>query len=639
MKRYAKLTRINNCKNIRIKSLIDNKLIGRFAGLSCADVVNINSYYNHTKYSYVMYKNGRGINIDKISKQYDDSFKNGLEVSLSINSYESNFITAINKLALFKKLHIEWIDKYNSTYTYAPLREIISDFNNRHIEDFKTFSLCNLFTDGLYIKVGNVIYTCDSSYSNLINIATDSGIIVNIPIGEVDITPNRENLQFTDKTKKAIAFYTNEVKKELKEIVEKIQTTSFTLKQFYEYAISSIITYTKGHCTLKIKKQDATIDVTKCKINNAYIPEMFDVFLKEIRVVGIYKNEIYKVFNSGKYYNYRRLNIGSIRLDCICAEGAYLGIKLDRVTKSVTLDWYKDNYIGDKCVVVVPSFDIIKKSINHYLNSWDSKILNDCVTYLFDTLEYYNLSNDAVPESYKKSYSESHKKQKVKVISDIPVRQYLGTFGSCSYSMNYLRQLPETGTIIYSAHTKDDADICALASLLANVNNVSIITVKKKHLKAFETNRRFVLLEDFLDFPNTILKKVVTVKIIRRNYASIASNLGFSFNGLPIVKEFRKKYANYNRYIEGIEATNSFIKELLDKYETKGWYNKADVEYFSINDEETNALNTVQDLLANREEIARCIAFFMYGKHSKIGINKPHINICKYLKKFKYDCI
>ena len=41
--------------------------IGRFSCLACVDVAHITSYYDGVKYSYVMYKNGGGINIDMLS--------------------------------------------------------------------------------------------------------------------------------------------------------------------------------------------------------------------------------------------------------------------------------------------------------------------------------------------------------------------------------------------------------------------------------------------------------------------------------------------------------------------------------------------------------------------------------------------
>lgn len=614
--------------------------IGRFAGLSCADTVNINSYYNNIKYSYIMYKNGKGINIDKISElqgDFNKPFKNGLEVSISISCQEKDLQEAIGKLILFKKLHIEYIDKNSGDSSYF-LRSTIEEFNSRTITDFKTFSMCTTLNRGRYLRVGNILYDNLDLWNDL---HTESGIIINIPIGEVDITPNREELQFTDRTKNTISHYVDDFKKELQEIVSNIQSTDFTLKQFYGYAVSNYIEYkylstSTNDYSLNIYKEDVRLDFTSCNIKGKPIPENFNVFFKDLRILRIDKSYIYKVCNPGKRYGWRILNMGNMLLSSIFEEEAFIGVKLDSVTKAVTLQWYKDECIGDACVAVLYDLKELKEQIRHFLYNWNQKELEICIDYLFDIIEIYNLANDSVPESYKKSYKEKHKKVKIKDSneSDIPIRLY----NCSSYTMMYLKHLPKEGTVIYTAHTKEDSNIVKLAHLLSPLSIVNVITVRKEYFPLFEKDKRFILLEDFLDFPNNILKKIVTARIIMRSFYSI-STTNNNFNSVPIVKEFHKKYLSYIMANNTPVAAAPGIKEILDRYEAKGWYNKADVAYFSISDTDKDALNTIQYMQENRSEIIRCMAFFIFGKNSRIGINKPYINICKYLKKFKYECI
>ena len=143
--------------------------IGRFSCLSCADVANINSYCNGKKYSYIMYKNGGGINIDKLSEVEGD-FKNGLEVSIEVNLYGFTALSvSIQKLCLFDKLYIEYKG------TNSRLKRDIEEFNNRKVKNYKNFSRCSEVISGRYFRVGNVIY--DFPYDLRVSVANADAFV------------------------------------------------------------------------------------------------------------------------------------------------------------------------------------------------------------------------------------------------------------------------------------------------------------------------------------------------------------------------------------------------------------------------------------------------------------------------------
>ena len=177
--------------------------IGRFSCLSCADVANINSYYNGTKYSYLIYKNGSGINIDKVSETEGD-YKNGLEVSISYSVPNiSVFTKAITKLCLFDKL---WIEYQGNN---PDLKEMVKAFNNRVIQNYDTFSICDIvgYDSALaynnYFKIGRVLYEITDVFQYSNRLCTKL-LLIDIPVGSVGITPNRENLQLTESSKSYI---------------------------------------------------------------------------------------------------------------------------------------------------------------------------------------------------------------------------------------------------------------------------------------------------------------------------------------------------------------------------------------------------------------------------------------------------
>ncbi len=610
--------------------------IGRFAGLSCADVVNINSYYEGVKYSYLMYKNGKGINIDKLSETNSSPearFKNGLEIAVTLNCSEYELIKAINKLVLFDKLHIEFINK--SDYGSYSLKSTVEEFNNRTITDFKTFSVCNTMRQYRYLKVGKIIYD-NSDWGDLY---TNSGIIIDIPIGEVDITPNREELQFTEKTKKAIQKRISETKKELQEAVDSIKNEDFTMVSFYKFATESDIEYKYKDATISIDRDDISLGDTSYTINKKPVPKGFADFLNKIKFVAIPKDNIYKIFNSNKFYRYGRFTKSDVDVRCLLNDSVYVGIKKDKITRAITVDWFSSVISNDKPTVVISDLSAVRSNILQYGRSAgiDYSDINNYLDFIHNNITFYNLANDSVPDSFKAAYKTANKKNKSKGDQDISVRLYNVT----GYTMTYLKYIDKKGIIIYGTHTKEDFTIRKLVSSLAYLGNITFITVKKEYLSTFESDRRFILYDDFIDLRNNILAKVATTRIILRNLDKDLSgltifNVEYQFKDMPIIQEFRNKYS---KYIKVIRNSNETLDAILDKYEKYGWYNKADVEYFKISPLELQALNIINNMEKSKTEIIKSIAFFMFGRNEKIGLKTPKVNICKYLKKFKYGCI
>lgn len=579
-----------------------------------------------------MYKNGKGINIDKVSELHDNTFKNGLEVSVVVKATGRELEKAIEKLIYFEKLHIEYIKKDPQTSWDELSYDTVRLFNERKIVHFKTFSACN-FRSNLsdkYLKVGNVLYK-NKDWNDLYT----SSISVNIPVGEVDITPNREELQFTDKTKEVINKYIRKVKTELQELANEVQNKDLTLKAFFDCVTSHVIHYNKDDITLNIDKKDVSIDTSKITIKSKHIPANFDNFLAYLRYKSVDKGSIYKVINCDKYYNYRKLNKANIGLSSILAEFVYIADKKDNVTKAITIKWFTESVAKDNTIAILYSIDSFKETIKSYAYQSNSLWnVDKCTEFLFEILETYKVSNDDVPESYKKTYRESNKKKKTKINDTaVSVRWYTPS----GYGTHYLKFLPKHKLYVYCQNVKDGTKLIDLANLLTWLDDVEVITLKKEDFPCLENNRRFVLLDDFLDIPNNVLKKITTVSIILKHFDSVSKECDISLYDLPIVKEFNKKY---KKYVSACRSCyNNLYETIVKKYENNGWYNKVDVNYFKINEFDVTALKTIQNMLLHKNEIVKCMAFFMFGKKDKIGLNCPKINICKYIKQFKHECI
>lgn len=580
--------------------------IGRFSCLSCADVANITSYYNGVKYSYLMYKNGGGINIDKISETAGD-YKNGLEVSIKkyIGNY-MDFRTAINSLCLFDKLFIT----YKGEHHY--IKSIVDEFNNRKVVNFNTFSCCNILSSyATYFKVGRVLYTRDTDNDGN-SMKTSSGIIIDLPIGSVDITPNREALQYTDYTNKEILLRITKVKEELQELVNNKIHKDITLTELCNnFIYSNYVVAISDSMAIIIHPSDVNLKWDDITIDGEHLPKDYQNFASSIRWFGISKPLIYKTVSPGKgrvYADKEMKNIltGSIKL----------AVKTDNITKQVTLRHFQENIKGTTVILTYKGLDDLEDDIKKYsikslgMSEDDAE---ECVRFTFSHLPMLYLSNNKVPAEYINSFQEEQKGKRKKIdLTKIPIRRYRGEYG---YSMDYLDNLPK-GFILYTTHTREDETLKDLAGLLSSYDNFgAVITIKSDHLHLLEHNRRFIKVEDFMFLKNNILSKLITCTIIKESFSEYDS---FGFK-LPIKQEFYIKYAkqiNALRYV----YNNSTYKSLIEYYTEKKWLRQADIAYFSLAPKEKEALNYWRLLFENRHSIIKMLVYNKYRNLQKIGL-------------------
>lgn len=176
--------------------------VGRFSALACSNIVHITSYYNGTAYYYLMVRNGSKINIDTLSIT-DTKEKNGVEVKIDNITDLYKYRQAISSLYYFKTLFIHT----NTEYTE------LASFNTRKILTKDNFYLDDKGKSGYYwertarLVLGSVVYDYDISKTNFCS-NNDCELLKNIvlkfSIGELEITPNREALLYSDKTVQAL---------------------------------------------------------------------------------------------------------------------------------------------------------------------------------------------------------------------------------------------------------------------------------------------------------------------------------------------------------------------------------------------------------------------------------------------------
>lgn len=585
--------------------------IGRFSCLACTNVANITSYYEGKKYSYVMYKNGNGINIDRLSVTEGD-FKNGLEVSIKMKIYnESELINAIKTLCLFDKLYVEY-----SGRNYSIINKV-KEFNERKVTKYKNFRTCNLHSYYCYFSLGNVLYTDNE---RLISSKFQTcGLIINLPIGMVDIIPNREALQFNDRTKKVIDAMLDLVKDELQEIVNTALSNDFTLKEFYLKLVDE--SCCKIDTDLNISYPDVSLDYTQIKINNTIIPKNFEKFLKDVHYMSIPKTDIYMSRNISPYET-RRLYLNRFIVGYI-----KLFEKADKTFKNITKS-YIAGITNNKAVILNFCGAVaLKYAIINYCKNANYDY-SDCIDFLVDNLDIKSIGNDDVPDSYVDYFKENKKEKRVSADSIKEMSYRLYRYNTYVNNQNLSLYLKEKGIVVYTYNTKEDDMLRNLSEITCNIPCIqALITVKKEEAVFIEGSRKFVKLEDFMK--RNILKKLATAYIIYTNMIEQGLTLKYYYSDehfIPLVQEFRNKYKDC---LNVVANPTSWFQGLVKDFESKGFVNTQDIEYFKLTEDELKAYKFWNSAKKHCKEYTQRFVYKKMGRHPRIGLDLkqlPNLN-------------
>lgn len=598
--------------------------IGRMSCLAVTNVANITSYYNGTMYSYIMYKNGTGINIDKVSETKGD-YKNGLEVSIKANVDCTQWEEAINRLCLFDKLHIVYKGEGKS-WRSENVANTIRNFNARTVVKHKTFCKCNLLpTYHNYYRVGNVIYDIGSHNP----LSLDSGIIIDLPLGEIDITPNRENLQFTPLTLNTIEKSVEKVKEEFTSMVQNIVTGDTTLSALYINLCDKSYFFVKdSDIEIRISKDDVNAIKYDFTIDGEKAPLGIIALLNSLKYYDIPKDLISRRINKSNYRNYGSCNFKDVLLG-----NEELFFKGDKVTKNVTLHYFTSN--SRKATVCTYEaeeslkkflFNIVKAKTNDELSSYDDTHIESIVDFFLKHSNIKVISNKAVPNSYVEWFNDTYVSKKVKADEGISVRLYTSYN---SYRQTHLKDIKGRGIIIYSQHTKDDNILKNIAGFTEFMEGVvAVITVKADVIPMLRNNPKFVSVEHFLYIKTKSLVKLLTAYKLRKYFRGLELKLStedytFRAHQLPLHEDFSRQYASSLTVLNRYSSDNDTLRALVDYYDRKGWLNKGDIDYYTLSDKELEAIKLSIEIKKNKYDILNMLLIRKVGRLPRIGLTLP----------------
>lgn len=219
--------------------------LGKFSCLACTDTVYITSYYNGMSRMYIMNKSGNNI-VTNLVCETPTKERNGLSVQIEVKEL-TRYMQWLSDLVFFPNLYVKNdiqkgsnYDYYGSKFDYFDNARI-QTFNDSKIKRFKHFAVCSERIDKT-ILLGNVLYPFDKNkifkdwedpdFDKINNIWTTfcgmGYVALSFDIGELEITPNREELIYSTKTINAVRSRLKQAEDEIIECLgNALQNTDF----------------------------------------------------------------------------------------------------------------------------------------------------------------------------------------------------------------------------------------------------------------------------------------------------------------------------------------------------------------------------------------------------------------------------
>ena len=205
--------------------------IGKYSSLACSNTVYITSYYKGIAYYYIMVKSGNSITTNLLREQ-PTTEKNGVEVTVMNISSFSAYEKALDYIVFFPNVYIDGIDHY---------------LNSAKLKRFTHIAVASR-TIHHKLLLGNVLYPCNRTLlppdvSDFLQDIYGTGIVIRFDIGELGITPNRENIIYTSDTVDKISQRVRDAKKELMGLIKKHVCKDYQNLEDYHRVMTSRLFY------------------------------------------------------------------------------------------------------------------------------------------------------------------------------------------------------------------------------------------------------------------------------------------------------------------------------------------------------------------------------------------------------------
>lgn len=534
-----------------------------------------------------MYKDGETLNIDLLNT-IDTQYDNGVEVSVNIVDafYErEHIIQGLALLCYFEQIYVDTDIDY--------LKGFIERFNNRKIHEFYSFKVCSLSeVSGIHCLMGNALYPLN----NVDILGTQPNIAITCDIGELDITPNRENLRYSNKTKECLQDKINLVRDEilsyLKKQLSKDYATvdSYVTDKFSPYISLQLWNFETNDITIDFDRQTLSYAniVDSCTIRGVTIPSNFLSWYNQIMnyivpsylCTYIYRNQMFCKPESMRLKHLLSYNL------------KYLDEPFKNTTKQyfkTQLSTYRTTLFIRKSQVIVEYKKLLRQLCKLSLKPETKVFTKDSLRLIFEDLKNIfqsieEFNNKDVPKAWLLSLKEKKAKEQRSCILYMldSGRSYIdGTNESkittnSSHNLQYYLKTPNT--VVYAEKGSELLRFVFRIFRKIGYSHIIFIETTKTNIKTLQAIKKFIPIEIFIQ-DNIILKRAFTGKYIKENFYTETPILSLSGTFYQVHKKLTR-YDESQRYLNfKNNEDKSWLNAIYQLYLQEGW-----LDYCTIND-------------------------------------------------------
>jgi hypothetical protein len=589
--------------------------IGRFAALSYADTVQITSNYDGLEYKYLMYKDGNSISIDLLNTQKTIN-RNGLEIFVYLKDNHNevnNFRTAIkNQLCYFENLYI--IDNTHCHYNYTNIL-FQDDFNDLKIKKFNNFSVNTLNESTITLLLGKVLYPLRQTAisDKYVNYIFDYPISLPFEIGELSVTPNREEVLYNTKNVQLIEERLDKALEEIEVLINSEANKDYTSLSEYVDALNDKFSLELFE-NITINNNDIVRNIT---LNNIkYDKKDFLRHYKTLFNAKLLQSN-YNLQNDRFIYNNNNHNIKDVKVDFHKFYNCDIAL-LNIYSKQ----YIRENFSNCYFINNKKSFNYWYRLYrNYYLNNYNNGSKNELNYKIFKLLilsfvknlnKMQTFNNDKVPQSYidnlkllKKQSLLNRKNANTNWSENIVIYKHAIN--------SYNRVVVESQTVsfvdikkYYKKLTvyaeKGNTKIRCLFQLMQNNKRISFLEVAPTKMKLLKSFDNFLTIDEFMNTKYKLIRQIGTAVLIDKELPDL-----YKLYKLENLKDISTKLAESVNILYKYKESYLNIKSDL----TEEIYNLCiDNNYF---DEEVKSiLNTNIDMIKK----SMFITYFLADKYS-----------------------
>mgnify|MGYP000881458491 CR=1 FL=1 len=340
---------------------IGGKGLGSKTPLAYTDTFSVVSCYNGKKHAYAVHKNAEGLPTLTHIYSVPTDEPNGLNVTLAVAEKDIyKFITEAKNILPWMPYRIS--NMLLSTTIHKPTALFATG-------SFKLLNLenCPVPRGTAHILMGNVIYPIDINPMHYDykkdRVLEGTGLVIELPIGSIDVTAGRDELLYSEKTLTALKEQLNQAYEWIIHTIEQEvgkQPSLFYAQKRLADINNRLCNYTAGLNGLTLQYYDKTTG-TRSPVSLAITPRA--------KLTGL----VYKIQRRRKSFTVRKT-------DCLFyEEGITLCHSTNPVTKTAIL---RDGDFSDKTYLLVSNDE---DEINAFYTLADAKT-ND-VSFLFPPKE------------------------------------------------------------------------------------------------------------------------------------------------------------------------------------------------------------------------------------------------------------